>query len=275
MTDDGEIKLADFGVSTQLTRTFSKRNTFIGTPYWYFSHKFRMAPEVITSEQQGTSYDHKADIWSLGITAIEMAETAPPMFDLHPMRVLFMIPKFDSPKLKNQSAWSDNFHSFLALCLDKDADKRPTADELLTHPFVHPNPMSQTIVQSFVERSRQAKKLRLANAPQRLDDDDDENDNDDDDEEDELPVPNTSNIPQTIASDLKLPSFSAPEKTTNPSDSSQDTTYAVSICSPSSEIGINSKDIPQASPQTTTFTKPISGPAKPPVFFFNLQGIQS
>jgi serine/threonine protein kinase len=123
MTDDGQIKLADFGVSTQLTRTFSKRNTFIGTPYW-------MAPEVITSEQQGTSYDHKADIWSLGITAIEMAEGTPPMFDMHPMRVLFMIPTLPSPTVKSQQ-WSQDFRSFLKVCLDKNPENRPNASELL------------------------------------------------------------------------------------------------------------------------------------------------
>ncbi|KAI8913570.1 kinase-like domain-containing protein [Gorgonomyces haynaldii] len=154
MTDNGEIKLADFGVSTQLTRTFSKRNTFIGTPYW-------MAPEVITSEQQGTSYDHKADIWSLGITAIEMAECQPPMFDLHPMRVLFMIPKFDSPKLKQSDQWSPDFHSFLAQCLEKDPEKRPNAEDLLKHPFVHPNPNTNDIIVGFIERSREARRLRL------------------------------------------------------------------------------------------------------------------
>ncbi|KAI8897487.1 kinase-like domain-containing protein [Globomyces pollinis-pini] len=98
MKDNGEIKLADFGVSTQLSKTFTKRNTFIGTPYW-------MAPEVITSEQQGTAYDHKADIWSLGITAIEMAEGSPPMFELHPMRALFMIPTIKPPELKDQKSW--------------------------------------------------------------------------------------------------------------------------------------------------------------------------
>ncbi|KAI8814316.1 kinase-like domain-containing protein [Cladochytrium replicatum] len=94
LTEDGDIKLADFGVATQLTRTFAKRNTFIGTPYW-------MAPEVITSELKGTLYDNKADVWSLGITAIEMAECGPPMFDMHPMRCLYLVPIVDPPKLKN------------------------------------------------------------------------------------------------------------------------------------------------------------------------------
>ncbi|KAI8917272.1 kinase-like domain-containing protein [Powellomyces hirtus] len=124
MTETGQIKIADFGVSTQLTRTFSKRHTFIGTPYW-------MAPEVITAEQQGTAYDSQADIWSLGITAMEMAECSPPMFDMHPMRVLFMIPKLDPPTLKDSSKWSESFRNFLHICLEKDPDKRPTADQLL------------------------------------------------------------------------------------------------------------------------------------------------
>lgn len=90
-----------------------------------------MAPEVITSEQQGTTYDYKADIWSLGITAIEMADQAPPMFEMHPMRVLFMIPTLPSPGLKKPSDWSQDFNSFLKACLDKDPDSRPAAEDLL------------------------------------------------------------------------------------------------------------------------------------------------
>ena len=180
MTDDGQVKLADFGVSTQLTRTFSKRNTFIGTPYW-------MAPEVITSEQQGTLYDHKADIWSLGITAVEMAEGTPPMFDMHPMRVLFMIPTLPSPTLKG-AGWSQDFRSFLKACLDKDPEKRLSANELLKHPFVYPNPKSGEIIQNFITRSRQAKLSRakkVKNTAKELEDNQNDEDEEEDDEEDD------------------------------------------------------------------------------------------
>ncbi|ORZ34192.1 kinase-like domain-containing protein [Catenaria anguillulae PL171] len=161
LTEDGQVKLADFGVSTQITKTFSKRHTFIGTPYW-------MAPEVITSEQQGTSYDHKADIWSMGITAIEMAEQGPPMFDMHPMRVLFTIPKAPPPTLKDAS-WSPAFREFLALCLNKDPDKRPTADTLLAHEFlaetVAMDPAVRCkIVVDLIERAREAKRIRMGKA---------------------------------------------------------------------------------------------------------------
>ncbi|KAI9146495.1 kinase-like domain-containing protein [Paraphysoderma sedebokerense] len=154
LTEAGEVKLADFGVSTQISRTFSKRNTFIGTPYW-------MAPEVITSEQSGTTYDYKADIWSLGITAIEMAECSPPMFDMHPMRVLFMIPKLPPPTLRDKK-WSPEFRDFLQLCLDKDPDARPTADQLLRHPFVKEDPRGNLVVQELIEKSRVAKRNRMA-----------------------------------------------------------------------------------------------------------------
>ncbi|KAI8593344.1 kinase-like domain-containing protein [Geranomyces variabilis] len=188
MTESGAIKIADFGVSTQLTRTFSKRHTFIGTPYW-------MAPEVITAEQQGTAYDSQADIWSLGITAMEMAECSPPMFDMHPMRVLFMIPKLDPPKLKDTSGkWSAEFRDFLHVCLEKDPDKRPTADQLLQHPFMKPIGNASAIVTELVERTREARRQRAAQQGTKNplfaqagagEDDDDEDEDEDDDEEDE------------------------------------------------------------------------------------------
>lgn len=113
LTDQGEVKLADFGVAAQLFTTIAKRQTFVGTPYW-------MAPEVIQQDK----YDGRADIWSVGITAIEMAEMLPPNSDVHPMRILFLIPQDPPPKLLNQKAWSANFHDFLAACLQKDTKFR-------------------------------------------------------------------------------------------------------------------------------------------------------
>ena len=125
LTAAGAVKLADFGVSGTLRDTFSRRNTFVGTPYW-------MAPEVIM--EQG--YDGKADVWSLGITCFEMAQLLPPYADVHPMRVLFMVPKRDPPTLDDPHAWSPAFAEFLADALTKEPRSRPSAGSLLDHPFL-------------------------------------------------------------------------------------------------------------------------------------------
>ncbi|KAG5319198.1 M4K3 kinase, partial [Pseudoatta argentina] len=129
LTESGDVKLADFGVSAQITATINKRKSFIGTPYW-------MAPEVAAVERKG-GYNQLCDIWACGITAIELAELQPPMFDLHPMRALFLMSKsgFKPPTLKDRDKWSPTFHNFVKVALTKNPKKRPTAEKLLQHAF--------------------------------------------------------------------------------------------------------------------------------------------
>nr|XP_061816020.1 mitogen-activated protein kinase kinase kinase kinase 2-like isoform X1 [Nerophis lumbriciformis] len=130
LTERGDVKLADFGVAAEISASVAKRKSFIGTPYW-------MAPEVAAVEKKG-GYNHLCDIWAVGITAIELAELQPPMFDLHPMRALMLMSKssFQPPKLKEKTKWCPAFQSFVKMALIKNPRKRPSAETLLQHPFV-------------------------------------------------------------------------------------------------------------------------------------------
>eukprot|EP00300_Choanocystis_sp_HF-7_P011200 c17355_g1_i1.p2 GENE.c17355_g1_i1~~c17355_g1_i1.p2 ORF type:complete len:751 (+),score=190.90 c17355_g1_i1:103-2355(+) len=150
LTSDGRVLLADFGVSAILNNTLSKRNTFIGTPYW-------IAPEVIMVESDGDPYDAKADVWSMGITAIEMAEMGPPYGDVHPMRALFLIGSATKvPALKDKGAWSNTFHNFLTTCLVKDPVARPTCADVLKHDFLAKASVTPSVLTELIEASREA-----------------------------------------------------------------------------------------------------------------------
>ncbi|XP_058470941.1 TRAF2 and NCK interacting kinase a isoform X1 [Solea solea] len=153
LTENAEVKLVDFGVSAQLDRTVGRRNTFIGTPYW-------MAPEVIAcDENPDATYDFKSDLWSLGITAIEMAEGAPPLCDMHPMRALFLIPRNPAPRLKSKK-WSKKFQSFIESCLVKSHSQRPSTEQLLKHPFIRDLPNERQIRIQLKDHIDRTKKKR-------------------------------------------------------------------------------------------------------------------
>ncbi|KAH8254715.1 hypothetical protein KR032_011852 [Drosophila birchii] len=171
LTEYGDVKLADFGVSAQITATINKRKSFIGTPYW-------MAPEVAAVERKG-GYNQLCDIWACGITAIELAELQPPMFDLHPMRALFLMSKsgFKPPTLNNKDKWSPTFHNFIKTALTKNPKKRPTAERLLQHPFVQcemPLRVAKELLQKYQSPNQQfyyyldGDEEAVASVPQRI-----------------------------------------------------------------------------------------------------------
>ncbi|CAF4065060.1 unnamed protein product [Adineta steineri] len=143
LSENGDVKLADFGVAKQLTDSINKGNTFVGTPFW-------MSPEVIMQHK----YDYSADIWSLGITAIELAKGEPPYSDLHPMRVLLQIPKNPPPQLVGN--YSKFFREFVEACLQKNPEHRPTAQQLRRLKFVSLNKSTRFLVE-LIERYRRWK----------------------------------------------------------------------------------------------------------------------
>ena len=137
----GNAKLADFGVSATLINTYSKKKTLTGTPYW-------MSPEVLSNSE----YNKKTDIWSLGITAIEMAEGAPPYAHINYMRAMFVIQKKPAQSLTQPEKWSPEFNNFIKKCLTKDPRLRPTAKELLLDPFIQTS-KGRALLSELVENS--------------------------------------------------------------------------------------------------------------------------
>ncbi|XP_023577226.1 mitogen-activated protein kinase kinase kinase kinase 1 [Octodon degus] len=148
INDAGEVRLADFGISAQIGATLARRLSFIGTPYW-------MAPEVAAVALKG-GYNELCDIWSLGITAIELAELQPPLFDVHPLRVLFLMSKsgYQPPRLKEKSKWSAAFHNFVKVTLTKNPKKRPGATKMLSHQLMSQSGLNRGLILDLLDKLR-------------------------------------------------------------------------------------------------------------------------
>ncbi|KAB0390851.1 hypothetical protein E2I00_001089, partial [Balaenoptera physalus] len=148
INDAGEVRLADFGISAQIGATLARRLSFIGTPYW-------MAPEVAAVALKG-GYNELCDIWSLGVTAIELAELQPPLFDVHPLRVLFLMTKsgYQPPRLKEKGKWSAAFHNFVKVTLTKSPKKRPGATKMLSHQLVSQPGLNRGLIVDLLDKLR-------------------------------------------------------------------------------------------------------------------------
>lgn len=159
LTTEGDVKLADFGVSGEMGLSIKKMRSFVGTPYW-------MAPEVISK----AGYDYKADIWSLGITALELADGSPPLSGLSPMKALSVIPDRECPSLPHGNQFTELFREFIDACMCKDPDSRSSATQLLTLKFVRTTKRPSILVpliqqhHKFVRKLKPAQK-RVLNAP--------------------------------------------------------------------------------------------------------------
>lgn len=173
LTNSGDIKLVDFGVSAELKKPGERRNTLIGTPYW-------MAPEVVANKTGNQPYGIESDLWSLGITLIELAEMNPPLHEIHPMKALMMIPMRDPPTFQQPDKWSKEFRDFVNICLMKQPEKRKTAEEMLSHPFITRAKGREVLVDLINKRKK-------AEAAQMEDNDDDSDSSDSDLDDDDTP----------------------------------------------------------------------------------------
>ncbi|XP_057353727.1 serine/threonine-protein kinase TAO1-like [Manis pentadactyla] len=153
LTPRGQVKLADFGFASMAS--YSK--TFVGTPHW-------MAPEIILGRNE-EQYDSKVDVWSLGITCIEIAEREPPLFALNAKRALKLITRNNPPTLQSNE-WSSSFHNFVEACLQKNPKDRPTSKTLLKHPFLL-RERPTTVLTDLLQRAKKEKKRVLGNLHNR------------------------------------------------------------------------------------------------------------